>query len=1014
VKQVLWSFGPFEVDEARYELRRDGQSLPLRRKVFDVLHYLVRNSDRLVSKDELLRNVWPGETIHEGVLPQNISTLRKLLGDSRGDGKIIHTVHGRGYRFMETVRRNPASVRPAAGTAPPGSPTLVGRQRVLSELFALLDESLQQRGRLVLITGEAGIGKTRVTEELIAESRARAVLVLESRCVDDEGAPAYWPWIQVLRAAAAGAVDERKASVELAQLLSASPHKQSENSALVLKDPAQARFRLFDAVTTYLARLSHTRPIVIVFDDLHWADEASLLLMRFVAKELKSLPLLVLGTCREPDAQTDPRVAGYLLPLASDPHVLRIYLRGLSTEETRLFAAQTSALPLDEGELRELHSLTEGSPFFIQEVLRLFDNDAQRIVLPSRAREIIALRLRGLPDEAVQTLRIASVTGSALRLPVLEAITGRSRQELLQILSLCLRARIVREVETSADGVVSHGYAFAHALIRETLYSALPEPQRVSLHAQVGSALEAIVGVDVEPHLTELAHHFHRAASGGDVERAVQYCALAAEQATASLAFERAVVHYRAALESLASALPIDEKRRFALKLALGSSLFRAGEDGNPMFLGAAEIARRLGDAELLAQVVLAMRGWPREGYRGRTFNRELGPLLAEALAALPAGRPALRARLLATSAFNRPPEVTSTVAALVSQEALDLARESGDSEALYDALHARLRLMHAPEDISLRLQLVAELVRMAERSGERERVFTARGLRIQPLLALGDLSAADEEIARCSALATELRPQGFERSVLRFAIERALGDGRFDEVGGLTEQVVAATGPGRRTPLYFAGVLIWAFYERVWRGDFASVEGDVAWMATRTHGVPLFWSLVAFTRALSGKFDEARPWYEPLVRPDFLDAARDDNWLTTVVHLADAIVLCQDRRAAAELYPRLLPLVTLNVTHPEMMVYFGSCALWLGMLAELLGDRAVALAHFEAALAMNTRLGARPATARTELAYARTLLHRGHVEDRERARSLLGQALEKAAQLRMPWIAEEARKLLD
>jgi DNA-binding winged helix-turn-helix (wHTH) protein len=1028
---VIWTFGPFEVDDDRCELRQDGQVIELRRKVFDVLHYLVRHSDRLVSKGELLQSVWQGETIHEGVIPQNITLLRKVLGDQRASAKIIQTVHGRGYRFVAKVVPHPARTPELAGARPPAAPgtPFVGRERVMEALRGSLDEALAGRGRLVILSGEAGIGKTRTSEELAAEARSRGARVLEGRCHEGEGAPVYWPWVQILRAAA-GDGDHNRLHAQLGAAASDVAHLVSELRGhfgdarrATPVDWAQARFRLFDGITSFLSRLSRTQPLVLIFDDLHWADEATLHLLRFVSREVRSLPLLVLGTSRDLDAAGEAAAAGVLPGLVGGAHVQRIYLRGLSQADTSQLVLATVQGDPGESTLRELHALTDGNPFFVQEIVRLIvdsaaggdDRDRWRLELPTRVREVIALRLSGLGPVAQRVLALASVIGREFDLAVLEQVAALPRAELMSALAAAADARIVREaggatLEGGRDAVPSGRYRFAHALIRESLYGALNEPERVRLHEQVGLALEALFGVDAERHGAELAQHFYRAASGGDVERAVSYCMRAAEHALELLAFEEAVHHYRRALEALACRLPVDEQRRFELKLALGSALFRAGEDGNPTLLGAAEIARRLARPDLLGPVVLAMSGWPVSLRHGRTANSELYPLLAEALAAPLDDQPVLRARLLSLHALNCPPGTKVADRVALGSQALELARAVRHDEALHDALLARLQLTHNPEDTQRRLELAGELLAVAGRLGSKERIFTAHELRIQPLLALGDLAGADRELATCAQLAEELRLPRCRVQVLRYRLQRALGDGRFDDVLSLTEEAVRVRmrGQARRSPIYMITMFVWQMFVRAQRGERAWLEPHLQWMAADAHRAPLMRSHVAYLHALFGRLDEARSSYGPLFAPGALDDDRDDNWLTMLVLTADAVTACGDRAAAAELYPRLLPHAALNVAHLEMLVYFGCCAHWLGTLGALLGDPRAA-EHFETALAMNERLGARPALARTSFEYARLLLDGGNAA---RGRELLAQAESLAAELGMADLLQSARRL--
>jgi hypothetical protein len=596
---------------------------------------------------------------------------------------------------------------------------------------------------------------------------------------------------------------------------------------------------------------------------------------------------------------------------------------------------------------------------------------------------------------------------------VLEQVVGLSRAELMSALAAAAGARIVREAGAAqsqgGDAAPSGRYRFAHALIRESLYGALNEPERVQLHEQVGLALEAMFGVDAERHTAELAQHFYRAASGGDVERAVGYCARAAEQALELLAFEEAVHHYRRALEALACRLPVDEQRRFELKLALGSALFRAGEDGNPALLGAAEIARRLARPDLLGRVVLAMSGWPATLRHGRTANRELYPLLSEALAAPLADEPVLRARLLSVRALNCPADTKVVDKVAFGRAALELARTVRHDEALHDALLAHLQLTHDPEDTAHRLELAGELLAVAGRLGSKERVFTAHELHIQPLLALGDLAGADSELAACAQLAEELRMPRCRIQVLRYRLQRALGDGRFDEVTTLTEETVRVRGQARRSPMYVITMFVWQLFMHAQRGDRSWLEPHLQWMAADAHRAPFMRSHVAYLNALFGRLEEARAYYEPLFLPGALDDERDDNWLTMLVLTADAVTACGDRAAAAELYPRLLPHAALNVAHLEMLVYFGCCAHWLGTLGALLGEPRAA-EHFETALTMNAKLGARPALARTAFEYARLLLDRARND--ARGRELLAQAESLASSLGMADLLQSARRL--
>jgi DNA-binding winged helix-turn-helix (wHTH) protein len=302
---MIHAFGVFELDDSLFELRHEGRMVKLPPKTFDLLLYLVRHRDRVVSKTELLDKLWPGEHVTEAVLPTNVSAARTALGDARGRSGMIQTVHGRGYRFVASVEE-----RLASGETPPDVAEIrlfVGRDDVMGELTAQLGDCFAGRGRVALLVGEPGIGKTCTAFELVGEARRRGALVLEGHATEGEGAPAFWPWMQGLRGLMGAVGPERIAATlgsgasELARLL---PELRKWLPDLAEPDPlesAQARFRFFDAVTTALQTASRERPLVVFLDDLHWADEPTLLLFQFLAREVRNARVLLLS-CWAPTA----------------------------------------------------------------------------------------------------------------------------------------------------------------------------------------------------------------------------------------------------------------------------------------------------------------------------------------------------------------------------------------------------------------------------------------------------------------------------------------------------------------------------------------------------------------------------------------------------------------------------------------------------------------------------------------------------------------------------------------
>jgi predicted ATPase/DNA-binding winged helix-turn-helix (wHTH) protein len=547
---VIWTFGAFELDDRARTLRRAGELTPLRRKVFDVLCYLVTRSGELVTKDELLEKVWPNETIIPSVIPQNITVLRRALDDTRGAGRIIQTVHGKGYRFVASVQR--------CGTRAflPPSAAFVGRDHALGTLRAQLQSALAGHGQVAVVQGEAGVGKTRLLQELLHEARQHARVAVV-HCQDTAGALPYRPWRDLLRQLIdAGAVRAPGAGGEVARLL----------RELCERAPREAHFAVFDGVIALLAQACRERPLVLVLDDLHQAEELSVQLFAFAARELRRLPLLLAATSR-PVARRSA-----LEGVRSETDTRRVQLAGLSAQATGELLGLCLGRPLPAQLFEDAFVATDGNPCLVLELARALsdttcDDHAQRRGL----QEVLQLRVRRLGAKRARILELAAVIGREIRLPVLEALAGVSRDELLDALSAARDAHLLSDLTT-----------FAHALIHESSYDAVPAAERARLHYRAGVALEALLGDDTDAHLAELAWHFQSAAISGDAARAVKYCKLAAERACEQRAFERGATYYRAALAALVQQLPVDEQLRFQLRAGLRAALFRAGEDGAP------------------------------------------------------------------------------------------------------------------------------------------------------------------------------------------------------------------------------------------------------------------------------------------------------------------------------------------------------------------------------------------------------------------------------------------------
>ena len=514
------------------------------------------------------------------------------------------------------VQDSSLDLDPRADKARPGSGAsgaFVGRERELAELVGALEDALAGRGRLVLVAGEPGIGKSRLTDELIGHARGRGARVLVGRCWEAGGAPAYWPWVQSLRSyvretgrealqtqLGAGAAGLAQLLPELRELFPALPEPP-------MLESEGARFRLFDDASSFLRRAAEAQPLVLVLDDLHAADEPSLLLLRFLAREIADSPLLVVCAFRDVDPTLRDPLASALAQVAREPHTGQITLAGLHAPNVGEYIQLATGTEPSTTLVQAIHAETDGNPLFVVEVVRLL-NAEHRIAeggadvpIPAGVRAVIGQRLRQLSEPCRTLLVAASVMGREFGMDALARLGDVPRDTLLDLLDEAMAERVVGDVPGSPGRL-----RFGHALIRDTLYDELTGPRRLRLHQQAGEALEAVHAADLEPHLAELARHFFAAAPAGVADKAIAYARRAGDRAATQLAYEEAARHYEMALT-----LVHEPVERCELLLALGDTRARAGDmrASKDAFHEAAELAERHDLSEHLARAALGYGG---------------------------------------------------------------------------------------------------------------------------------------------------------------------------------------------------------------------------------------------------------------------------------------------------------------------------------------------------------------------------------------------------------------------
>jgi DNA-binding CsgD family transcriptional regulator len=902
----------------------------------------------------------------------------------------------------------------------------VGRAGELAALAADLDAAAAGRGGGVLLAGEPGIGKTRLAEELAAQATARGALVLWGRCWEGEGAPAFWPWVQAVRAyTQAGdpamlGHDMGAGAADIAQLVPSIRERLPDLPLPPPVEPAAARFRLFDSLAGFLRAAAARRPLLLVLDDLHGADAPSLALLRFVGGELEHGGPLVVGIYRHTEVERNHLLLAALADLTRGQHCRRLLLGGLDQQDVASFVALVGGVEPSPALAAAVHRQTDGNPFFVTEVVRLLASQGRlgttgagrpvlAVGLPEGVKAVVAERLGRLSDRCRRVLEVAAVVGRDFELRVLQAACGLDAEGLLELLEEAEAARVV----AAAAGELGR-WRFAHVLVREVLYEGLPAARRVRLHGRVGETLQGVYAADLGPHLAELAHHFVAAAPTGEVARAVRVATLAGRRALELLAWEEAAGLFERALAALELAERPDQRERFELLLAVGEARMAASDVGaaRAAYQQAGELARRIGAPELLARAGL---GLGLEFTYGFVDQVEVG-LLEEALVALGEADSPLRARVLAqlAKALLFTPQAERRLA--LSDEAVQMARRLGDPATLAAVLYDRhLAIWGAGggEVARERLAAATEVVRLAERIGDRAMALRGRGLRRSDLLELGDLSGFDADLAATERTAEQLRQLHYRWQLPLARATRAALAGRFAEAEELAGHGLAI---GQRAGdqgvgIFHAGVVASIRFMQGRFGELVELFQD---LATRFPAVPMFRSNLAAALAEAGRADQARAEIERVAASDLAALPRDLTWSLNLAALALACHHLGDTERGAKLYGLLEPYADRNIASARFgAACRGPAAYFLGLLDLTLGRFEQAVRCFGHAAALAGRMQAPPIIARCLEGQARALLALDRPGDRQQAAALLEQASATARQLGIYGLGERVGALL-
>jgi AAA ATPase domain len=840
---------------------------------------------------------------------------------------------------------------------------LIGRRLVIGALCSAVDAAAGGAGGVVLLAGEAGMGKTALASEAVAYARAQGAVAVWGTCWEGDGAPGFWPWIQVVRGLARDGSDAGEAV--LAELTGA-----TEARGGTLGDESAVRFRTYDATATYLRERAAQRPLVVVVDDLHWADVSSLRLLAFLARQLHDAAALVIGTYRDVEVAAGDHPARRLLAeLAGQAELLQ--LTGLTADEVGQLVEKVCGERPPTALARAVHDRTAGNPFFAQQIARLLASQGAPLDrapvtgVPPAVGDVLARRLARLPDEVVDLLAAAAVAGQRFPIATAAAIAGTATERAVRLADSAVRAAVLEPDEPGCA-------RFSHDLFREVLYNGLPAARRSELHLALAGLLEQRAGAAATA--AEIAHHRSMAWPLGDRDRAIAALVEAGREATARMAFDEAAAHLRRAVEVAGGAVSAD----LATLCEYGDALRRAGHGGDAQaaFFAAAARARATGDGALFARAafgahrVATLTESPRSGVIA---------LLEEALAALDgdAGAGAGATRWLLPASLAREladgPDRDLSRAVRLAHAAVDGARAAGDAGPLAYALFALGDVRWAPGTAAERLGIAGELAAAAAAADETELVLEAHLSRLAALLELGDPSFAVQ-------LAT------FTRLAERAAIPRYLYLAR-------SRQATSASLTG---PLEAADELIEsaaAYGERIGEPDAWGVQSSqLVGLAIIRHD----WTRLSHLAAARGlaltppEFAmHERAWL--LIEAGDRDAAaalvassmperpaayrwRHTALLTSDAELAAAVA---DRRRCEALYEQLLPMAGGFAVVAAAVFTTGPVTLQLGLLAAALERWNDAVAHLDDAARRCDRLGARLLADRARAELARVVAAR-------------------------------------
>jgi hypothetical protein len=901
----------------------------------------------------------------------------------------------------------------------------VGRDSELEQLRALLRDAEGDQRRIALVGGEAGIGKTSLMARLAAEAYDRGAVVLYGRCDEGLGFP-YQPWVEALghlvEHAPAELLEQHVATFgpELARL-APGLGRVADIPRTSASDTDLARYEVFAGVVGLLLAVAEATPLLVVLDDLHWADTQSLLLLRHLITHTVSGRLFVIGSYRDVEVTESHPLSEALAASWREPGVDRMVLVGLDDHST-LELVEVAGYPLDETSARLAHTLyleTDGNPFFTLEVLRhLVESrvlsqgaggrwsatvDLSNLSLPVSVREVIGQRLQRLGDPAYRVLVQAAVIGKDFELALLAAVCGRSEDELLNVLEPAVAARVV---------IAEHeGFSFGHALIQHSLYEALSPPVLRRAHVRVAQGLEELCGNAPGPRVAELARHWMAAwAPPIDGTKAIEFGRQAGALALASLAPEDAVSWFGQALQIADQTDVATPTLRCDLLIGLGTAKRQSGDAGHrETLLAAAALAAEIEDAERLAQAALESNPGIATFMVG--VDTELLGVLKTALSLVGADDSALRAELMATLALELGWSDDWDRRRSLAEESVAIARRIGDPAALVRVLRKAFHAVYTAHTHDLRRGYAMQMLDLTAQLGDPGLRGVALETAMWVLLDAVELDQFDELLAEQQSVVERIgEPTVRQAHALLRATRVLITPHTSDESEAALDELHEAC---NRVAHPDEAIVAWgalAGVVAVRRGEIAELVPLVEFAAREYPGIQSVEPSLAYLYAELGRTAEASQLLAGR-SSGLTSLRRDRTWLVTLANWAGTVADLGLRDLASVLHGQLAPMSGLVIL-PTYGAAEGPVAFYLGCLATTLGDVDDAERYFTKAEKLCRRIGAEFWLARNQLAHARMLSH-GSGEGRMTACRLLDEAMAIGRRLGYRHLEAQAAELL-